>query len=183
MKDFNKTTIYDEDMETTLEIELAIVNLYGIRQHIIVPNCYINFGTSADHECDLLIIKKSGYAEEVEIKMSKSDFKADFKKKHGHIDERLKHLYYAMPIDIYEQCKDLIPDYAGVYVIRKDLAGKTYASCVKNAPKKECRKLTESEQLKIARLGVMRVWNMKQKYRHLYTKWDKGNPLTKRKGV
>lgn len=25
-----------------LEIELAIVNYYGIRQHIIVPNCYIN---------------------------------------------------------------------------------------------------------------------------------------------
>ena len=34
---------------------------------------------------------------------------------------------------------------------------------VSNAPKKECRKLSESEQLKIARLGVMRVWNMKQK--------------------
>lgn len=147
-----------------LDIELAIAKHYDTRQHIIVPNCYINFGTSADHECDLLIIKKSGYAEEIEIKMSKSDFKADFKKKHDHVDERLQHLYYAMPINVYEQCKELIPDYAGIYVIRKNLTGKAYASCVKNAPKKECRKLTESEQLKIARLGVMRIWNMKQKF-------------------
>ena len=145
------------------DIELAIVKRYGIRSHIIVPNCYINFGTSADHECDLIIIKRSGYAEEVEIKMSKSDFKADFKKKHGHIDERLQHLYYAMPLEVYEKCKDLIPEYAGVFVIKRFL-DKIIASCVKIAPKKTCRKLTESEQLKIARLGVMRVWNLKKKF-------------------
>jgi len=90
-----------------LDIELAIANHYGIRQHIIVPNYYINFGTSIDHECDLIIIKRSGYAEEIEIKMSKSDFMADFKKKHIHTDERLQYLYYAMPIDVYELCKDL----------------------------------------------------------------------------
>jgi len=37
---------------------------------------------------------------------------------------------------------------------------------MKKAPKKQCRKLTESEQLKIARLGTMRIWNLKQKYQN-----------------
>ena len=146
-----------------LDIELAIAKHYDTRHHIIVPNCYINFGTSADHECDLLIIKKSGYAEEVEIKMSKNDLKADFKKKHGHIDERLQHLYYAMPVELYEQCKELIPEYAGVFTITK-YEDRGFLRCVKSAPKKQCRKLTTEEQLKIARLGVMRIWNLKQKY-------------------
>lgn len=146
-----------------LDIELAIAKHYDTRQHIIVPNCYINFGTSADHECDLIIIKRSGYAEEIEIKMSKSDFKADFKKKHGHVDERLQHLYYAMPFEIYEQCKELIPEYAGVFTIAK-YEDRAFARCVKSAPKKDCRKLSTEEQLKIARLGVMRIWNLKQKY-------------------
>jgi len=146
-----------------LDIELAIAKYYDTRQHIIVPNFYINFGTSADHECDLIIIKRSGYAEEIEIKMSKSDLKADFKKKHGHVDERLQYLYYAMPIELYEQCEGLIPEYAGVFTITKyeDIG---FARCVKSAPKKQCRKLTINEQLKIARLGVMRIWNLKQKY-------------------
>jgi hypothetical protein len=145
------------------DIELAIAKHYDTRQHIIVPNCYINFGTSADHECDLIIIKRSGYAEEIEIKMSKSDLKADFKKKHGHVGERLQHLYYAMPVELYEQCKELIPEYAGVFTITK-YEDRGFARCVKSAPKKQCRKLTTDEQLKIARLGVMRIWNLKQKY-------------------
>lgn len=145
------------------DIELAIVNHYGRRQHIIVPNCYINFGTIADHECDLLIIKQSGYADEIEIKMSKADLIADFKKKHGHNDERLKHLYYAMPIEIYEECKDLIPDHAGVLTIKK-YGERCFVSTAKQATKKKCRKLTDGEQLKIARLGVMRFWNIKEKF-------------------
>ena len=144
------------------EIELSISKFYGTRQHIIVPNCYINFGTIADHECDLIVIKRSGYAVEIEIKMSKSDLKADFKKKHGHIDDRLQHLFYALPSDLYEKCKELIPEYAGIMVVYPHETG-AYTRILKSAPVKPCRKLTVDEQLKIARLGVMRVWNLKKK--------------------
>jgi len=147
-----------------LDIELAIVKRYGVRENIIVPNVYINFGTNADHECDLLIIKRSGYAEEVEIKMNKADFKADFKKKHGHIDERLKYLYYAMPKSVYDECEDLIPDIAGAYSVSINNDGNVFVKCEKAAPKKHHRKLSIEEQLKIARLGVMRIWNLKKKH-------------------
>ena len=146
---------------TYTEIELAIANYYGTRQNIIVPNCFINWGTKADHECDLIVVSQSGYAEEVEIKRSLSDFKADFKKKHGHIDPRLKYLYYAMPDYIYAQCKDMIPESAGVYVITLKY-GRPVVQCAKVAPKKECRKLTTGEVLKIARLGAMRIWKLKE---------------------
>ena len=146
---------------TYTEIELAIANYYGTRQNIIVPNCFINWGTKADHECDLIVVRPSCYAEEVEIKRSLSDFKVDFKKKHGHIDHRLKHLYDAMPDDVYEQCKDMIPEYAGVYVITLKY-GRPIVKCVKVAPKKECRKLTAEEVLKIARLGAMRIFKLKE---------------------
>lgn len=56
----------------TLEIETAIAMKLDIRKHIIVPN--ISWGAGL-HECDLLVINKSGYATEIEIKISKSDLK------------------------------------------------------------------------------------------------------------
>ena len=151
---------------TYIDIELAIVNYFGIRQNIIVPNCYITFGTSKDHECDLLIIKRSGYAFEVEIKVSKADLKADLKKKHSHEDERLKNLYYAMPKNLYEECKDLIPINAGAISINQ-FDNDFFASIERFAPNKKCRKLTDIEQLKFARLGVMRVWGLKNQLNKL----------------
>ena len=66
-----------------------------------------------------------------------------------------------MPEYVYEQCKDNIPDYAGVYVITLKY-GRPVVQCVKVAPKKECRKLTTEEVLKIARLGAMRIWKLKE---------------------
>jgi len=153
----------DPNIITYTDIELAICNYYGIRQHIIVPNVFIGFGTISDHECDLLVIKKSGYAVEIEIKMSVSDLKADFKKVHKHENEKLQALYYAVPNDLYEKCKDLFPKYAGIYSIYK-IEGRSFARIERSASNKKCRKLTIEEQLKFARLGVMRIWNLKTKY-------------------
>ena len=98
---------------TTIEMEVAIAKMFGIRTHIIVPNVSWGFGM---HECDLFLIKKSGVAVEVELKRSKSDLLADFEKRHGHIDRqnRITEFYYGMPEDMYEKCKDLIPENAGL---------------------------------------------------------------------
>lgn len=148
-------------------MEVAIANYFGIRQHIIVPNISWGFGM---HECDLFIIKKSGVVVEVEIKRSKSDLLADFKKGHNHHDRqnRITELYFALPEELYESCKDLIPEGAGIitcyrwtdYKKRERLGAQT-----KRSPKriKRARKLTEQEQLRIARLGTMRIWSLKQK--------------------
>jgi len=146
-----------------VDIELAITKLFNIRHHIIVPNCYIELGTSNDYECDLLIIKKSGYAVEVEIKMSLNDVKADLKKKHSHDNEKIKELYFALPESIYDKAIEFIPEKAGLIII-KNIKDKIFAF-IKRSPiiNKNSRKLTLEEQLRFARLGTMRIWNLKKK--------------------
>jgi hypothetical protein len=152
---------------TTIEMEVAIAKYFGIRQHIIVPNISWGFGM---HECDLFIIKKSGVAVEVEIKRTKADLLKDFEKRHNHHDRqnRITEFYFAMPEDMYEKCKDLIPEGAGIitcyrwtdYKKRERIDAHT-----KREPKriKGARKLTAEEQFRIARLGTMRIWTLKEK--------------------
>jgi hypothetical protein len=74
----------------SIEVEEAVARMFGIRQNIIVPN--ISWGMGL-HECDLLIIRKSGYAVEVEIKVSRWDLRKDLKKTHGHQSGRIREFY------------------------------------------------------------------------------------------
>lgn len=148
-------------------MEVAIAQYFGVRQHIIVPNISWGFGM---HECDLFIIKKSGVAVEVEIKRTKSDLLADFKKGHHHHDRgnRITELYFAFPEDLYESCKDIVPAGAGIITCYRwtDYKKQEQISAhVKRESKriKGARKLTEQEQMRIARLGTMRIWTLKQK--------------------
>jgi hypothetical protein len=98
----------------TIDIEVAIAKYYGVRKNIIVPN--ISWGFHWMHECDMFIVTKAGIATEIEIKISKSDLLADFKKGHDHKDRagRITYFYYAMPETLYEKCKDIIPKEAGI---------------------------------------------------------------------
>ena len=57
-----------------------------------------------NHECDVVIVSKSKYLTEIEIKRSFSDFLADFKKKHHHDDDcRIKNFYYCLPESIVDK--------------------------------------------------------------------------------
>jgi hypothetical protein len=149
-------------------MEVAIATMFGIRTHVIVPN--ISWGLPGMHECDLFVIPKSGCAKEVEIKRSKSDFLADFKKGHNHVDrqKRISEFYYAFPADLVDKCIDLVPENAGIIVCEryKNYRGiESVRASIKRKAKwiKDSRKLTLEEQFKIARLGCMRIWGLKQK--------------------
>lgn len=148
-------------------MELAIAKYFEIRQNVIVPNISWGFGM---HECDLFILKKSGYAVEVEIKRSKSDLLADFKKAHHHHDEknRISELYYALPEELYEKCEEFIPENAGIIVCYRCINYKKETVIVARVKRKAkkvkgARKLTIEEQFKVARLGCLRIWSLKQK--------------------
>jgi hypothetical protein len=159
------------------EIELAIARYYGTREHIIVPN--ISWGFDYIHECDLFIIKKSGYAVEVEIKRSKTDLLNDFKKPHKHASNKIREFFYAIPKENVEEWSKLIPKHAGIIAYwkteeeiwdkkKRRWTGKykwvTRAGRIKSAKiNKSADKLTIEEQLKVARLGCLRIWNLKQK--------------------
>jgi hypothetical protein len=159
------------------EIEVAIARHYGTREHIIVPN--ISWGFNYIHECDMFIIKRNGYAVEVEIKRSKTDLLNDFKKIHNHKSDKIREFFYAIPKDNIDEWSKYIPKHAGIIVYWKTedeiwdkkarkWTGKTKtvvrARRVRDAEiNKSANKLTTEEQLKVARLGTLRIWNLKQK--------------------
>ena len=92
-------------MDTKLtvdEIQLALYysGIWNKRQDIFVPN--LSWGL-LNHEADLVILTKSGYLTEVEIKCSWEDFKADFKKEHEHKDEHVYYLHYCVPESIKDK--------------------------------------------------------------------------------
>jgi hypothetical protein len=157
---------------TLYEMEIAISKLYGIRQHIIVPNLSWGF---LSHEADLFIIKRSGFGAEVEIKRSLQDMKADKNKSHNHIDKqnRINEFYYAFPIELLEKCRPYVPDGAGIITCHKSSNNsyRTYARFYRDAVKiKNSRKLTIEEQLAIARLGCLRIMPLKEKLVKLQNK-------------
>ena len=164
---------------TTIEMEYYVARYFNWRKNLIVPN--ISWGLFK-HECDLLILTKSGYATEIEIKISKNDLKKDFNKKHRHIDkdwygnecDKIKYLYYALPgINLIEDghevghalenkfldCENLIPEQAGLLLVGE--GGYVYKK--REAKSKSDYKFTEQERFNIARLGTMRIWNLKYK--------------------
>jgi hypothetical protein len=150
----------------TIDIEVALAKYYGIRINIIVPN--ISWGLPGMHECDMFVITKAGIATEIEIKISKSDLLADFKKGHNHGDRggRISYFYYAMPEALYEKVKDIIPPEAGILTCHRPSwdGGRIYVKEVRKSPRrKNARKLTTEECFKIARLGTMRIWTLKEK--------------------
>jgi len=75
-------------------------------------------------ESDYFAISKSGYVYEIEIKVTRSDFKADFNKveKHNILKSRKGKMpnkfYYCCPIGLISP--DEIPEYAGLYYFDKN---------------------------------------------------------------
>lgn len=68
-------------------------------------------------ECDFWCMSKSGYAKEIEIKISRSDFKADFKKQRKHLllssaKGSPNKFYYACPSGLLLLSE--VPKYAGL---------------------------------------------------------------------
>lgn len=143
----------------TSQMELAVSRHFNYRTNLIVPNISWGF---AIHECDLLIISKSGYATEVEIKVSKSDLKKDQDKKHKHEDKRIKYLYFAIPEKL-EKDKDLIPEHAGIIIVKNNLRCKV----IKKPVIQNNYKFTLEEQYQIARLGSIRTWKLRTKIKGL----------------
>lgn len=161
----------------SVEMSIAIARYFDTRLNIIVPNVSWGIGI---HECDVLIITKSGYAIEVEIKTSKADIKADLKKSHAHNSKKLRSLIFAIPKKL-EYCIDLIPETAGIITIdrletklpyRDNMIGpmpsRLYCTMLRKAKINiHAEKLSDKDILHVAKLGVMRMWNLKEKLKGL----------------
>lgn len=155
-------------MDTILtvdEIQVLVSELFGVRDNIIVPN--VSWGFFETHEADVVVINKSNYLTEIEIKRSWSDFRKDFKKTTTHDEGKVMWKYFAVPDSILKKVAEYLTingrkDW-GV-IAYNDLGGVWIVSHPKNQgntdPKK---KLFIEERLAIARLGCMRVWKLKSR--------------------
>lgn len=159
---------------TTHKMESLIYTYFKNGSLVIVPKISKNnywfdnetmlWKEIVNHECDMLIVTKNQYLTEVEIKISLSDLKADFKKKHRHKDKNIKNFYYAFPAEMKEKAIELIPEEAGILIaVKKHLhSGQEYRAieCYRK-PKinKEAKPINDIVLSKIYRLGYLRYWN------------------------
>lgn len=147
------------------EIELAIAQAFGVRNNIIVPN--VSWGFFATHEADLVIINKTGYMTEVEIKRSWQDFLNDFKKHTTHDEGKVMWKYFAVPQSLCEKAWQYLCDngHRDWGVIQYTESGGAWVVHSPNNihDKIASKKLFLEEKLAIARLGCMRIWSLKEK--------------------
>lgn len=109
----------------------AVHNYFSNSYKYCIKNSFI---FNNNWESDYFCVNREGYSFEVEVKITKTDFKNDLKKiKHGlFIDNPKKKLvpnkfYYALPPDLIDE-KD-IPKYAGLIIVNG-----SHATIKKHAP-------------------------------------------------
>ena len=169
------------------EIELAVATHFDSRQNLIVPNVANGMGI---HECDVLILTQTGYATEVEIKISAGDLKADAKKSHAHDSDMIKILYFAIPESLRDYASH-IPARAGIIIVKRvknrwydGWTGKIMEDGERDrceiirAPhvNKAAKKWTPKDRYMLMRLSTMRIWSLKRKIRDLQAKAKEGKP-------
>jgi hypothetical protein len=146
------------DYNSEYSLQNAISLYFDIFLNIIVDN----LNSIVGHECDILILNnKTNYAQEVEIKISKSDLKRDESKHHHHYSNMIRKLWFAFPIimdkpDIF----DLVPINAGIIIVNE----KGFITIRRDAIiNKNARKWTYLESFRLARLSHIRYWNFRNK--------------------
>ena len=165
---------------TSQDVEILVANHFGFRQNIVVPN--VSWGMNLGHEADMIILRPSGYAIEIEIKVTAGDIKADTKKcwrrsrisgevLPAHWCRMVKLVFFALP----EKLKDNehIPPHVGILSIVPQHEEKWYDGNqhlvaarveVHREPRvnTEAVKWSDKDRAKLAELGCMRIWALKQ---------------------
>jgi len=149
---------------TAQQVEIAVINHFNPRRNLIVSN--VSWGLFAYHEADLVILSPYNCGTEVEIKVTAADIKADLKKRHGHKEEIIRDVWFAVPEELADDPN--IPSYAGIIAVKKwkTRSGKQRYSCVRKrlpVKNKDFRKFTEAERQKLLRLGCLRIVGLKEK--------------------
>ena len=151
------------------DIEIAVVNYFDCRRCLIVPN--ISWAMFR-YEMDLIVVRPSGYATEIEIKISISDLRADQKKWHGHRNDRIKNLYFAIPKTLLAKALPLIPEEAGILTVEAYDDGTVSVRCEveRQAKDRNKYKFNDREMLTIAKNAAIKLWSAKHKIRELKQK-------------
>lgn len=110
------------------------------------------------YEADVVVLRPSGWATEVEIKISASDIRADLRKKHQHNSDLFRELWFAVPEALRDHPD--IPERAGILYAVEEHRG----LCVHRKPiRRDAKKWTPEQRLKLLRLASLRTWSLKMK--------------------
>lgn len=147
---------------TAVEIEVAVANSFGIRHNLVVPN--VSWGLFNDnHEADLVVLHESGYADEIEIKVTASDIARDLhKRSHAHKERGCRHirrLFFAVPAWLADDPN--IPAAAGILAVSP--IGRRVVTVRTPAINRNAVKFDDDMRYKLARLGCLRIWTFKQR--------------------
>ena len=172
-----KISCVDPDMRAILWAFFLHTNT---RYTLMAPNCYVGWS----NEMDIVGWRKSGFIDEIEIKLSRSDFLADFNKtsqvKFGMTKNQWGHEYadvrripkhealadglsipnyfsFLIPTRLVDKCE--IPDHAGLYVFNPDMLGGRIKT-IKAAPRLHSRKFKGHTRQKVAEKMAWRYWGM-----------------------
>lgn len=147
----------------TIEVELAVAKYFNPRQNLAIPNVSWGFNI---HECDLLILTKSKFLYEVEIKISRADLIKDKDKGHKHKHKKIRKLYFAIPENMIKDIEH-IPEHAGILTLheskRHNIICKKYREARTNMT---ATAVSLEDSYKLARLGSLRIWTLKKKILH-----------------
>lgn len=149
--------------------------LMNSRSVLVVPCC-----GWAGHEADLLVIEPKLRIIDIEIKISRSDLKADLKKdkwwttrpwsratgygersRREWPDKVWKH-YYVMPQEIWDdKLLSFIPATSGVLLLqrRRDGNGPLLYPQRRAKPNKDAKPISAADCIDIARLANLRMWS------------------------
>lgn len=152
----------------TIDMEIELMKHFGVRKNIIVPN--VSWGM-LPYEADLVVLTKSNYATEIEIKISKADLKKDKEKNHTHNSNYFKYLYFAVPEELKDFALTEIPEKAGLISVHNNTYHNfRYITCdVVRQPKlnKSHTQWSAADRYKLAELGTMRILGLKNKVSNL----------------
>jgi hypothetical protein len=154
---------------TAQDIEIAVAKRIDCRRRLCVPN--VSWGLGLSHECDILYVTDSGYAHEIEIKVSRADLLRDRKKDKFHRPKpsrMIRSLTYAIPAELESSVPDLL-ETAGVWIIEMGRKWDNTPSGVlvvrelrRAQANTSARKLTEKELMHLGHLAAMRMWDLKR---------------------
>ena len=143
---------------TAQQVEMAVADHFGYRANLIVPN--VHWGLGLPYEADLVVLRPSGWAIEVEIKVTASDIKADLKKRRKHDSNLFRELYFAVPDRLAEHPD--IPSYAGILSVSWHNGGFIKVKKIRCAAlRKTATKWKPETRQKLMELAAMRIWSLK----------------------
>lgn len=161
---------------TTTELEVKLMYYFNFSQKSIVTNVTDMSGL-VKFETDMIVLSKAGYAHGLELKISKSDLKAEFKNKKQHGNPPFGHLYskeelleryynmfkyfsFAFPENLTQEALKIVPKHFGLYAVNKN---KFLVNQIRKPKLLFNYKWTDFQQYDLLRLGNMRVYNLKRK--------------------